>query len=59
MYNVGLKGGGGGSNSFKMESGKLAKAEELQKVGRPMPRTGAWLRPWRSAWMKAAAAGGV
>lgn len=30
-----------------------------QKVGRAMPRARAWLRPWRSAWTRAAAAGGV
>ena len=44
---------------FKMGSGKTGKAEALQKVCRAMPRARAWLKPWRSAWMRAAAAGRV
>lgn len=43
----------------QIQKWRAGRADAAQKVGGAMPRARAWLRPWRSAWTRAAAAGGV
>lgn len=43
----------------QIQKWKAGRADAAQKVGGATPRARAWLRPWRSAWTRAAAAGGV
>lgn len=56
----GLKGRFWGVNSpLYYRKWKTGKSKMQHKVCYAVPRARAWLRPWRSTWMKAAAAGRV
>lgn len=56
---TGFWGTQGLNTKCQVQKWKAGRADAAQKVGGAMPRGRAWLRPWRSAWTRAAAAGGV